>query len=174
MRWTLLAIAIAAGACGKDKGNQAPHSDAAAAPADSAMPAASAPVDTPHAMTADTAAARPAEKTTKSTTKTQPAKSASGATAPAAGSSASATSATGGVTGAQAMMGVVAAGAPRTLSKEQVKQLQAALKKQDCYEGTPDGVTGPGTQSAIECGLRKYNLTANDMSGLYKKLGLKF
>jgi hypothetical protein len=172
MRWTLLAIAIAVGACGKDKGDQASHSDAAA-PADSAMPAESAPADTSHAMR-DTASAKPAETRPKAATKTAPAKSGSGATAPVAGSSTGTASPTGGVTGAQAMMGVVAAGAPKTLSKDQVKQLQTALKKQGCYEGTPDGVTGPGTQSAIECGLRKYNLTPNDMAGLYQKLGLKF
>jgi peptidoglycan hydrolase-like protein with peptidoglycan-binding domain len=174
MRWTLLAIAIAVGACGKDKSDQASHSDAAAAPADSAMPAETAPADTSHAaMSADTVSMKPAQTTTKAATKTTPAKSASGAAAPYGSASATATASTG-ITGAEAMMGKVAAGAPRQLSKDQIKQLQAALKKADCYKGTPDGVTGPSTQSAIECGLQKYKLTPNDMAGLYKKLGLKY
>jgi peptidoglycan hydrolase-like protein with peptidoglycan-binding domain len=171
MRWALLAIAIAVGACGKDKGDQASHSEAAGA--DSAMPAETTPADTSHAaMSAETVSTKPAQTTTKAATKTTPAKSTSGAAAP----SATATTAKPGtgITGAEAMMGTVASGAAKTLSKDQVKQLQAALKREDCYKGTPDGVTGPSTQSAIECGLQKYKLTPNDMSGLYRKLGLKF
>ena len=63
---------------------------------------------------------------------------------------------------------------PQQLTKEQIKKLQAALKKEGCYSGTPDGVTGPGTQHAIECGLEKYKLGPYDMSELYRKLGLAF
>lgn len=174
MRWALFAIAIAVGACGKDKGDQASHSDAAAASADSAMPASGPAADTSYAaMSADTTSAKPAQTTTKAATKT-PAKSTSGATAPAVAASGTTASPPSDVSGAQAMMGVVAAGAPKTLSKDQVKQLQAALKKQGCYSGAPDGMTGPGTQAAIECGLQKYKLTPSNMSGLYEKLGLKF
>jgi hypothetical protein len=173
MRWTLLAIAIAVGACGKDKGDQAAHSDAAT-PVDTAMTATPTPADTVHAaVTTDTAAPKRAQTSTKSAVKSTPAKSSSGATAPAAPSGTTASPGSN-VSGAQAMMGVVASGTPKTLSKDQVKQLQAALKKQGCYDGTPDGMTGPGTQAAIECGLQKYKLTANNMSGLYQKLGLKF
>jgi peptidoglycan hydrolase-like protein with peptidoglycan-binding domain len=172
MRWALLAIAIAVSACGKDKGDQASHSDAAAV--DSAMPAETAPADTSHAaMSADTVSTKPA-RTTKAASSTTPAKSTTGAAAPSGSASATTTRPTTGPSGAEAMMGTVAPGAPKQLSKEQVKQLQAALKKQDCYQGTPDGVTGPSTQSAIECGLQKYKLSPNDMSGLYKKLGIKF
>ncbi len=174
MRWALLAIAIAVGACGKDKGDQTSHGDAAGAAVDTTMPAQAMSVDTSHAaMTADIASTKPAQAKKKAATNTSPAKSTSSASAGAAVSATTGTPTTG-PSGAEAMMGVRAAVATRQLSKEQVKQLQTALKKDDCYKGTPDGVTGPGTQSAIECGLQKYKLTPNDMSGLYKKLGLKF
>lgn len=174
MRWALLAIAIAVGACGRDKGDRASHSDAAV-PADTTMATNTASADTSHAaMPADTAASKHAETSTKTASKSTPAKSTSGATTPAVAASGTTASPRSDVSGAQAMMGVVAAGAPKTLSKDQVKQLQAALRKQGCYSGTPDGMTGPGTQAAIECGLRKYQLTPSNMSGLYEKLGLKF
>ena len=63
---------------------------------------------------------------------------------------------------------------PQQLTEEQIKKLQAALKKEGCYRGTPDGVTGREPSSAIECGLEKYKLGPYDMSELYRKLGLKF
>ena len=72
------------------------------------------------------------------------------------------------------MGGIRAASAPRELSADEVKQLQSALKKTGCYTGTADGVNGPGTQRAVGCGLKKYKLGANDVSELYRKLGLSF
>jgi len=70
--------------------------------------------------------------------------------------------------------GVRAALPSRQLSVEQVKRLQAALNKVGCHAGPADGAEGAGTQRAIACGLKKYKLASDDLSGLYRKLGLDF
>jgi len=137
-------------------------SDTAAVAADSAR---SADATTARTTSSDTATAKPSagEKgTIKAAATTKPA-------APAGTEAAR----DNGVTGAEAMTGVHTA-APAELSVDQVKQLQVALKKAGCYSGTPDGVNGPGTQRAIECGLKKYKLGPNETGELYRKLGLKF
>jgi hypothetical protein len=169
-RWTLVALAITLSACNKgerDLSSQS-KSDSAAAAASSAADSAMSS-DTQHmgTMTSDTATTKP------STAERAASKQAAG-TKPATPATTEATRANG-PSGAEAMTGVRAASAAaRELSADQVKQLQSALKKDGCYSGTADGVGGPGTQRAIECGLKKYKLAPDDVSGLYRKLGLKF
>ncbi len=168
MRWTTLAIAVAIGACAKGERDQSSQSAA-----DSAMSADTAGVDTsPAAASLDTGA--PKKAAGAATTKTKPAKSDTAAAARTTAAAKPGAPTTTGPTGAEAMMGVRAAAVPRELSADQVKQLQTALKKDGCYTGKPDGVSGPGTQQAIECGLKKYKLAPGDLSGLYRKLGLDF
>jgi peptidoglycan hydrolase-like protein with peptidoglycan-binding domain len=164
MRWTRFAIAVVIAACAKGERDQS--SQSVSTTSDTAMSSATTPADSSSVATAATvtpkkAAAKPAKSDTAATARTTA--TATGGAPPTTGPS-----------GAEAMMGVRPAVAPLSLSKDQVKQLQAALKKNGCYKGTPDGVTGPGTQSAIDCGLEKYKLSPNDMSELYRKLGLKF
>lgn len=178
MRWTTLVLAVAIAGCAKGERDQASQS-AAGGPADSSMAADTMPADT-SAMgtstmpeTADTLA--PKKAASGGATETKSAKSDTAKMAHKAEPNKTGATPTTGPSGAEAMMGVRATGvAARTLSTDQVKQLQAALKKDGCYSGTPDGVSGPGTQRAIECGLKKYKLKADDMNGLYKKLGLKY
>ena len=169
-RWTFVALAIALSACNKGEKDETSRSKsdsafaAASAAADSVVPSDSQHVGT---MRSDTATAKP------STAEKAASKQAAG-TMPAAPATTEATP-NNGPSGAEAMTGVRAAvTAPRELSPDQVKQLQSALKKDGCYSGTADGVNGPGTQRAIECGLKKYKLDSGDMVGLYRKLGLKF
>jgi peptidoglycan hydrolase-like protein with peptidoglycan-binding domain len=171
-RWTFVALAITLSACNKGERDQTAQnkSDTAATAADSAR---SADATTARTMSSDTATAKPSagEKATiKAAATTKPAATGGKTEAPAGTEAAR----NNGVTGTEAMTGVHAAAAPGELSADQVKQLQAALKKAGCYSGTPDGVSGPGTQRAIECGLKKYKLGPNDTGELYRKLGLKF
>jgi peptidoglycan hydrolase-like protein with peptidoglycan-binding domain len=160
MRWTLLALALTAGACAKDKGDRISRDTTSA--------------ETSHvSATVDTATPPKTAKTgTVAETKTKPGKSMTAATVPADSAAAPAST---GPTGAEAMMGVRQSGSPPPpLSGEQMKQLQVALRKDGCYKGIPDGEPGPGTQKAIACGLKKYKLAPTDTSGLYLKLGLRF
>jgi hypothetical protein len=152
-RWTLVALAIALSACNKGERDRTPNTSATPA-VDSAGPADSVSAQT-----------RPSDSTTVKTAATD-----TKALAPARTKAATDK----GPTGAEAMGGVRAAPAPRELSTGEVKQLQAALNKAGCNAGKPDGMTGRGTQRAIECALKKYKLGANDMSELYRKLGLSF
>jgi len=170
-RWTFVALAVTLSACNKGERDQMAQnkSDTAAVAADSAR---SADATTARTMSSDTATAKPSagEKATiKAAATTKPAATVGKAEAPAGTEAAR----DNGVTGAEAMTGVHTA-APAELSVDQVKQLQVALKKAGCYSGTPDGVNGPGTQRAIECGLKKYKLGPNETGELYRKLGLKF
>jgi hypothetical protein len=176
MRWTRFAIAVLViAACAKGERDQSSQSASTTTAGDSAMSATTMPADTTPAdssaaaMTADTAAPKKAATETA----TKPVKSDTAAAARTAAAAKTGAPPASGPTGAEAMRGVRAA-VPRELSSDQVKQLQSALKKDGCYSGTPDGVSGPGTQRAIQCGLRKYKLEANDMSGLYRKLGLEY
>jgi peptidoglycan hydrolase-like protein with peptidoglycan-binding domain len=161
-RWTFVALAVTLSACNKGERDQPSQNASTTTAADSTMSATTTSADT-------SAAATVAPK--KAATK--PSKSDTAATARATAAVKTGAPTTG-PTGAEAMMGRGPNAPPQQLTKEQIKQLQTALKKQGCYSGTPDGVSGPGTQHAIECGLEKYKLTPYDMSGLYRKLGLKF
>jgi hypothetical protein len=171
-RWTFVALAVTLSACNKGERDQTAQnkSDTAAVAAGSARSADSTAART---RSSDTATAQPSagEKATiKAAATTKPAGTGGKPEAPAGTGAAK----DHGITGAEAMMGVRAAAAPGELSADQVKQLQTGLKKAGCYSGTADGVSGPGTQRAIECGLKKYKLGPNDTGELYRKLGLKF
>jgi len=155
-RLTLLAIACAIAACsegGRDRLSQG-ASDAAAG-ADSALrddldtteTAAAPGADAEGGMAADTAPSPAAADT-------------GGARGPS---------------GAEAMGGVPAAATARVdLSADQVRQLQAALHDAGCDAGPVDGVVGPRTRQGITCGLEQNNLRSDDVSGLYRALGLQF
>jgi peptidoglycan hydrolase-like protein with peptidoglycan-binding domain len=161
-RLTLVAIACAIAACsegGRDRLSQG-ASDAAAG-ADSVlrqdldtMETAAAPgADTEGGMAADTAA------TPADTVATPAAADTGGA---------------GGTGGAEAMGGVPAPTTGVGLSADQVRQLQAALNDAGCDAGPVDGVVGPRTRQGITCGLDQNNLRRDDVSGLYRALGLQF
>lgn len=161
-RLTMLAIVVALGACSKGERDQLSRSAS-----DSA-----AVVDT--AMRADTTAAAAQPETATSETRSKPARSGASVSAPEKAPARTDARRDRGPTGAEALTGVRAAPAPATLSANQVKRLQAALNRAGCNAGTPDGVEGAGTRRAIDCGLKKYKLASNDLSGLYRKLGLDF
>ncbi len=172
MRWTRLAIAVAIGACARGERDQPSHSTAkSAAAADTVIPTSTTPVDTsPVAMPADSGT--PKKGASGATTRTKSAKPGPAPTAPATSKTDAPNTA--GPTGAEAMTGVRASQSSGRLSVEQVKRLQAALKKVGCGTGPVDGVQGARTQRAIACGLKKYELASDDLSGLYRKLGLDF
>jgi hypothetical protein len=58
------------------------------------------------------------------------------------------------------------------LSHDQLKELQTALNKNGCNAGPVDGISGPKTRQGVECGLRKNNISGNDLNALYKALNL--
>jgi peptidoglycan hydrolase-like protein with peptidoglycan-binding domain len=72
-------------------------------------------------------------------------------------------------------MGGVRAGQTRTdLSADQVRRLQTALNDAGCDAGPADGVMGQRTREAVACGLKKKHLGSDDLTGLYRSLGLNF
>lgn len=157
-RWTLLAIALAVVGCGGGERDQDQREDSEAA----------ATVDT-------TETPAPEKRTEPAATdraepESAPAKPGAGVPAPGAPADADQ-----GPTGAEAMGGVRGTAAPpRQLSADQVRRLQAALNKDGCDVGPPDGVMGAQTREGIACGLRKHGLRSNDLSGLYRALDLDF
>lgn len=171
MRWTTLTIAVLIAGCAKGERNQKLQSAANSTTADTAMRTEASPIDTSsQAVRSDSGAARksaPAVAGKDKAVKTDTAPRNQMATTTAAASS-------NGITGAEAMTGVRATPSSRPLSGDQVKRLQVALNNVGCQAGTPDGVEGPGLQRAISCGLKKYKLPADDLTGLYSKLGLDF
>lgn len=156
-RWTILAIAIAVAACsGGEKDRLSREAPDAAAGADSALRADPDTTETAAAGGADTEGAMAADPA---------------ATTPGTGTG---TGGTGGTTGAEAMGGVRTATTRSDLSADQARRLQAALNDAGCNAGAVDGVVGRQTRQAITCGLEKNNLGSDDLSGLYRALGLDF
>ena len=170
-RWTIVAIAVALGACSKGERNELSRStsDTAAVDSVTAMASDSMPSDTmsARAIPADSSSMK---KTVATGAKPARAVPDTKSTAPAYTD----TRKDAGLTGAEAMTGVRAAPVTHELTTDQAKQLQAALNKAGCNAGTPDGAMGRRTQRAISCALEKYKLNSNDTNGLYRKLGLDF
>jgi hypothetical protein len=61
-----------------------------------------------------------------------------------------------------------------TLSSDQVKQVQTALTRDGCSAGAVDGIVGPKTVGAVQCGMRKHDIGDSDVEALYRALGLEF
>lgn len=185
-RWTLVAIAVSLAACNRgDRDRLSRNASDSAAAADSAvtMPDSAMSSDS---MSGDV---RPADSTSvqktaasgaktlrpaADTNRTTPARASDTRTGEGPTGAEAMTGVRPAPSGTEAIKGVRAAPAVHDLSADQAKQLQAALNKAGCDAGTADGVMGRQTQRAISCGLKKYKLDSNDMSGLYRKLGLDF
>jgi hypothetical protein len=60
------------------------------------------------------------------------------------------------------------------LARDQVTQLQTALKQADCDPGPIDGVIGRRTRSAMNCARQKNNITGNNPNDLFRSLNLSF
>jgi hypothetical protein len=162
LRWSLLAIAFAIGACGDGERDRMSGETS-----DAAADAAIAPADTGTIETGAASTATPSADT--------------GAIEAGATDAAEAR----GPTGAEAMGGTpradTGAGAGATvgataldLTPDRVRQLQAALNDDGCDAGPVDGIVGPQTRRAIDCGLEKHDLESGDHSGLYRALNLSF
>lgn len=63
---------------------------------------------------------------------------------------------------------------PAKLTRDQLKQLQAALNSDGCSVGTADGVMGAKTTKGVACSMKKHNIQNNDYSALYQALNLSF
>jgi len=60
------------------------------------------------------------------------------------------------------------------LTRDQITQLQTALKQADCDPGPADGVLGPRTRQAMSCARQKNNITGNNPNDLFRSLNLNF
>ncbi|HKO16982.1 MAG TPA: peptidoglycan-binding domain-containing protein [Gemmatimonadaceae bacterium] len=66
-------------------------------------------------------------------------------------------------------------GAPNMgLTGDQVRQLQTALKQDDCDPGAVDGVLGPHTRRAMACARRKNDVNGSNVNDLLRSLNLDF
>jgi hypothetical protein len=54
----------------------------------------------------------------------------------------------------------------------QIRDLQVALQRIDCYDGEIDGLIGPKTRAGIGCAMRHHNITGEDPNELMRALGL--
>jgi peptidoglycan hydrolase-like protein with peptidoglycan-binding domain len=60
------------------------------------------------------------------------------------------------------------------LNRDQIMQLQTALRTANCNPGAIDGVMGPRTRSAMACARRQNNITGNNPNELFRSLNLGF
>jgi peptidoglycan hydrolase-like protein with peptidoglycan-binding domain len=60
------------------------------------------------------------------------------------------------------------------LARDQITQLQTALKQANCNPGPVDGIIGPRTRSAMACARRNNHITGNNPNDLFRSLNLGF
>jgi hypothetical protein len=60
------------------------------------------------------------------------------------------------------------------LTNDQVRQLQTALKQDDCDPGTVDGILGAHTRRAMACARQKNGVTGSNPNDLLRSLNLNF
>jgi peptidoglycan hydrolase-like protein with peptidoglycan-binding domain len=60
------------------------------------------------------------------------------------------------------------------LNRDQIMQLQTALRTANCNPGAIDGVMGPRTRSAMACARQQNNITGNNPNDLFRSLNLGF
>ena len=56
----------------------------------------------------------------------------------------------------------------------QIRELQQALQRINCYDGEIDGIIGPITRRGIGCAMRHHSISGSDPNELMQALGLDF
>jgi hypothetical protein len=76
--------------------------------------------------------------------------------------------------GGAAAAGRSSRGGGMSLTREQTRQLQQALNDAGCDAGTPDGMMGRKTRTAMTCARQKKGISGTDNQALFQALGLSF